>query len=247
MLKIIIEYLPKIIDFIMRLISNGYNVPINDFAEKNKSGNDSKRYIQNDEIGFRLKYTKWDNQRDSPYNKLFPRDRPENVCFLTSIAANVRTQEQPVYGGLGRRKYLREDSEDILLEYLQKNRAEHTKILQKIIGKSDYLPRYVYKFWEWFINEKIPGFSAQHKVFTRIGLNTFIQRFKIPVTIGTKLTEAHVVNAIGGTEKGLWCNDSYGDRNYGYKKKDGKEVFYTWDLLRKKNFNSIVITHDKGA
>jgi len=234
-ITLILEYLPKIIDLISRQFGMGYDKQINDFANEKQGGNSSKRYTQ--KKGFKLLYTKWDSQRDNKYD-------PNKTCFPTSIAMCLRTLEQPVYGGHGRRKYLREDSENMLLEDLIANRANYKRIVKRLTG-TNFLPRYVYLFWEWYINEKVPGFTAQYKVFTLQGLKTFIQRYKIPVVIGTKLTHAgHVVMCIGGKDEGLYINDPFGNKNVKYHDTNGYDILYKNKLLGKKKFNSIVIMHE---
>lgn len=201
------------------------------------------KYWQDDGNNFLLLETFFDSQRDNNID-------PHKTCYPTSVAVVLRTLEQPLYGGQGREKYLREDSEDILIKHLTDNRKSYQKLNRKILGKwtVGIFPRYIAGFWVWYINNKVDGFKARYKVFTRNELKNHIKEHKKPVVISTKLTRTgHIVVVIGFNKEGFYCNDPYGDAS-NYKRfkspEYGKGVFYKNNKMKRK-IGCVIITHDK--
>lgn len=193
---------------------------------------------------FVLKFVKYDSQRDNKID-------PHKTCYPTSIAMVLRTLEQTEYGGQAREEYLREDSEDILIKHLQDNRSFYRKITYNLIRQPwamKMYPRYVGAFWVWYINNKLSGFKASYKYFTRKQLKDFIRSAKVPVVTSTKLTKSgHIIITTGFDENGFFCNDPYGDAK-DYRKylspKYGERVYYE-DKKMKHSIGCVVITHDK--
>lgn len=183
--------------------------------------------------------TKWDSQRDNKID-------PYKTCFPTSIAALLRTLEQLIFGGKGRDRFLREDSEDILIQELVDNRSFYTRMSIKVAGSwaARYYPRYVWAWWRWYINNKCPGYVARFKVVTQEFLKMHVDAYGLPVIIGTKLTASgHIVMMIGSDQNGFHCNDPYGNANNNYKDQNGFEVYYRDSMLPKK-INCLFIDYE---
>lgn len=193
-----------------------------------------------------LKYVKYDSQRDNKID-------PTKTCYPTSIAMVLRTLEQPEYGGQGREKFLREDSEDILIKYLQDNRSLYRKVTYKLIRQPwamKIYPRYVGGFWAWYINNKVSGFRAKYQYFTKKQLKDFIRNAKVPVVTSTKFTKScHIIVTTGFDGKGFFCNDPYGNAK-NYRKypspRYGEKVYYE-NKRMKRSIGCVVITHEEAS
>lgn len=189
-------------------------------------------------IEFNIKNPVYDSQRDNPID-------PNKTCFPTSVSTNLRTLEDPKNGGQGREEILRSDQEEIMIKDLHENRTFYTKIAVSRLGQwaGKYLPRYLWGFWVWYINNRIPGYAAEHETFNQEQIREWLWITKKPIVIGTKLTGrgGHVIMITGFYPGGFVCNDPFGNANYNYNVKNGKQVKYKYSMLPKKT-NVLLIT-----
>ena len=181
----------------------------------------------------------FDSQRDNPID-------PNKTCYPTSVSMVIRALEQKAYGGQARTDYLKDDLEEWLIAHLAANRSKYRKVTHSLVRQKWALsiyPRYVGAFWVWFINNKLEGFKARYKYFTRTQLKAFIRENKIPVVTSTKLTGSggHIVVTIGCDDTGFYCHDPFGDANKKYKRDSSGDCVHYPDYMMKKVIGCVVI------
>ena len=158
---------------------------------------------------------------------------------------DLRTLENPENGGLGRLEILRGDQEEIMIKDLHENRTFYTRIAVSRLGQwaGKYYPRYLWGFWVWYINNRIPSYVAKHKKFTQEQIKEWLYTKKIPIVVGTELTGrgGHVVMITGFYNRGFICNDPWGNANFDYRIRDGRQAKYRYSMLLEKT-NVLLIT-----
>ena len=157
----------------------------------------------------------------------------------------IRTLEQKVYGGQERYEYSRDDAEDHLIKLIEDNKAFYVKMAVSAAGRwaSKYNPRYVWAFWQRFINKELTGYEAKFRGMTQAGIRDYIECTRTPIVIGTKLTHAgHIVVCVGFDEHGFYLNDPYGDPMSRYKNHNGAGVYVPYHKFRKR-MHTLTIKH----
>lgn len=165
---------------------------------------------------------RYNSQRDN-------RIDPFKTCFPTSVSMTIRTLEQRKEKP--RTEWQSTTLDDEMSVDIKNNMTKFQQITTKLAGKwaAKYNPRYVFKFWDWYIEDKA-GYETDFLWKPSIEkIKSYIDK-DLPVIVSTKLggLKGHIVVICGYDDSdNMICNDPFGDANTKYKEHHGIKRTYS--------------------